>query len=348
MGSLLLFLSGGLFLGWSLGANDAANVFGTAVATRMVRFTLAAAISSIAVIAGAVYAGAGAAGTLGRLGAITALPGAFTVTVAAALSVFFMTRLSLPVSTSQAVVGGILGWNIYAGHAVDYSVLIDILMSWVLSPVIAAVIGFALFYFIRFILKHLNIHMMRRDLYTRVALIISGAFGAYSLGANNIGNVMGVFVPISPFPNITIFTGLKFSGAQMLFLLGGLAISVGIFTYSKRVMETVGSEIFKLSPITAFVVVLSSGIVLFLFAAEGLHDWLVNSGLPALPLVPISSSQAVVGSVVGIGFARGMQNIRYKLLIKIGAGWATTPAVAGALCFLLLFFMENLFLLNVQ
>lgn len=348
MGSLLLFLSGGLFLGWSLGANDAANVFGTAVATRMVRFTLAAAISSIAVIAGAVYAGAGAAGTLGRLGAITALPGAFTVTLAAAFSVFFMTRASLPVSTSQAVVGGILGWNIYAGHAVDYSVLVKILMSWVLSPVIAAVIAFILFYCVRFLIKHLNIHIMRRDLYTRIALIISGAFGAYSLGANNIGNVMGVFVPISPFPDITILAGLEFSGAQMLFLFGGIAISVGIFTYSERVMETVGSDIFKLSPITAFIVVFSSGVVLFLFASEGLHDWLVQSGLPALPLVPISSSQAVVGSVVGIGFARGMQNIRYKLVAKIGAGWLTTPVVAGALCFLLLFFMENLFLLNVQ
>ncbi len=42
--AVLVFLSSGLFLGWSLGANDAANVFGTAVGTRMVRFTTAAVI----------------------------------------------------------------------------------------------------------------------------------------------------------------------------------------------------------------------------------------------------------------------------------------------------------------
>ena len=55
--SILVFLAGGLFLGWSLGANDAANVFGTAVGTRMVKFGLAAAVCSIFVILGAVIIG---------------------------------------------------------------------------------------------------------------------------------------------------------------------------------------------------------------------------------------------------------------------------------------------------
>ena len=72
--TILLFLTSGLFLGWALGANDAANVFGTAVGTRMIRFTTAAIICSIFVVLGAVVSGAGAAHTLGKLGAINALP----------------------------------------------------------------------------------------------------------------------------------------------------------------------------------------------------------------------------------------------------------------------------------
>ena len=51
--AVLLFLTSGLFLGWSLGANDAANVFGTAVGTRMIRFSTAAIICSVFVILGA-------------------------------------------------------------------------------------------------------------------------------------------------------------------------------------------------------------------------------------------------------------------------------------------------------
>ncbi|HRY45511.1 MAG TPA: inorganic phosphate transporter, partial [Thermoanaerobaculia bacterium] len=67
-----LFLSSGLFLGWSLGANDAANVFGTAVATKMVRFRTAALVAGLFVVLGSVAGVSGAAGTLGRLGAIDA------------------------------------------------------------------------------------------------------------------------------------------------------------------------------------------------------------------------------------------------------------------------------------
>ena len=45
--TIIILLLGGLFLGWSLGANDAANVFGTAVGTRMVRFKTAAIVCSV-------------------------------------------------------------------------------------------------------------------------------------------------------------------------------------------------------------------------------------------------------------------------------------------------------------
>ena len=75
----LIFISSGLFLGWSMGANDASNAFGTAVATRMIRFSTAAFLCSVFLIIGAVTSGAGAAAGLGQLGTINTLPGAFTV-----------------------------------------------------------------------------------------------------------------------------------------------------------------------------------------------------------------------------------------------------------------------------
>ena len=98
--SIIIFLLGGLFLGWSLGANDAANVFGTAVGTRMVRFKTAAIVCSIFVILGAIISGSGTTETLGKLGAINALPGAFAACVAAGLSVYLMTKAGLPGSTT--------------------------------------------------------------------------------------------------------------------------------------------------------------------------------------------------------------------------------------------------------
>ena len=101
-----------------------------------------------------------------------------------------------------------------------------------------------------FILKR-KLHILRLDAYTRTALLFAGAFGAYSLGANNIANVMGVFVPISPFTDISISSFFIFSSKEQLFLLGGLAIAVGVFTYSKKVMFTVGNDLLKMSPVAA-------------------------------------------------------------------------------------------------
>ncbi len=340
---ILFFLSSGLFLGWSLGANDAANVFGTAVGARMVRFRVAAWICSIFVIIGAVAGGAGAAHTLGKLGSVTAIAGAFIVALAAAFTVFWMTRLRIPVSTSQAIVGAIIGWNFFSGSPTDYSSLRDIFATWVLCPVLAAVFAVVLYKAFSLAFLSMKIHLLRQDYYTRMGLLLVGAFGSYSLGANNIANVMGVFVPVAPFEALLLPGGLSISPAQQLFFLGGLAIAAGVFTYSRKVMETVGNSLMRLSPEAALVVVLAQALVLFIFSSRELQQGMVSLGLPAIPLVPVSSSQAVVGAIIGIGLLKGVRTIRYKVLAEIAAGWVMTPVIAGVITFIALFFMQNVF-----
>jgi PiT family inorganic phosphate transporter len=313
----------------------------------MLRFTTAAIVGSIFVIIGAVISGAGASHTLGKLGAVNAIAGSFTVAFSAAFTVFWMTKMKLPVSTSQAVVGAIIGWNLFAGKTTDTSALTKIVTTWVVCPVLAALFSFSLFFLVKFLLKFLKISIIRQDSYTRVALLLVGAFGAYSLGANNIANVMGVFIPVSPFHDVNIAGIFSLSSVQLLFLLGGVAIAVGIFTYSKRVMMTVGNSIFKLSPVAAFIVVLASSLVLFLFASTALQAWLLSHNLPGWPLVPVSSSQAVVGAVLGIGLAKSGKNIDFRVIGRIGMGWITTPIASGVLSFVFLFIMQNLFLQSV-
>ncbi len=340
---LLFFLSSGLFLGWSLGANDASNVFGSAVSTKMVKFRTAAITSSIFVILGAVISGSGTSQTLGQLGSVNMIAGAFLVALTAGFTLLLMTRLGIPVSASQTIVGAIIGWNLFSGTLTDWSTLFKIFGSWVTGPILAAVISFILYKLLTTMTNRIGIHIFRLDAYTRLGLVLAGAFGAYSLGANNIANVMGVFVPVAPFKTITLANGFSFSSTQQLFLLGGIAIAIGIFTYSKRVIQTVGKDILHLTPQAAFVVVLAEALVLFLFASRGLHNWLSSHGLPALPLVPISSSQAVIGAVIGIGLVHGGRNIRYRVLGRIALGWITTPALSILLTFVALFFLQNVF-----
>ena len=340
---ILLFLTSGLFLGWALGGNDAANVFGTAVGTRMVRFTTAAIICSVFVILGSVISGAGAAHTLGKLGAVNALGGSFMAALAAAFAVYTMTKFGLPVSTTQAIVGAIIGWNLFSDGLTDSGALIKILSTWVICPVLAAVIAILLFKLVNRVLSVVKLHLLRTDAYTRAGLLLAGAFGAYSLGANNIANVMGVFVTSSPFTDFSVAGMFTVSSTQQLFLIGGLAIAAGVMTYSKRVMTTVGDGLLPLSPIAAWVAVMAHSIVLFVFASQGLEALLADKGLPTIPLVPVSSSQAVVGAVIGIGILKGGRGLRWRVLGGIGLGWILTPLMAGLICFVGLFFMQNVF-----
>ena len=341
--AVLLFLTSGLFLGWSLGGNDAANVFGTAVGTRMVRFSTAAVICSIFVVLGAVISGAGTTETLGRLGAVNALAGSFMAALSAAVAVYAMTRLGLPVSTTQAIVGAIIGWNLFSETATDSRALVTILGTWVFCPILAAVIAVLLFKLVTFWLRVVKLHLLRTDAYTRLGLLVAGAFGSYSLGANNIANVVGVFIPASPFTDFEVMGLGTFSSAQQLFLFGAVAIAVGVMTYSKRVMLTVGKGLLPLSPVAAWVAVMAHSLVLFLFASQGLERLLAAYGLPTIPLVPVSSSQAVVGAVLGIGLLKGGRTIRWRVLIGIGAGWVATPIMAGVICFIGLYFLQNVF-----
>lgn len=339
----ILFLSSGLLLGWSLGANDGANIFGTAVGSRMVSFRTAALVSGVAVVLGAVIAGSGASHTLGALGAVDRVAGAFVVALAAGATVLVMSRYGVPVSTSQAVVGALVGWNVFAGRETDMVVLTRIAATWVASPILAGLFAAAGYAGLKWFLRRRPVHLFRLDVYLRGGLITAGAFGAYSLGANNVANVVSPFLDTSPLAAIRVAPGVILGGEQQLYLLGGLAIAVGIASYSHRVMETVGRSIFRLSPESALVVVLSSAVVMFLFASSGLAGVLTSLGLPHLPLVPVSSTQAVIGGIVGIGLLRGGRGIRYRVLGEIGAGWVVSPIAAAAVCYLMLFFMQNVF-----
>jgi len=346
--TVLIFLSSGLFLGWSLGANDAANVFGTAVGSRMVRFTTAALICGVFVVLGAFVSGTGAAQTLGKLGAVNALGGSFMAALAAGLTVYWMTKLGLPVSTSQAIIGSIIGWNLFSDSYTDISSLLKILSTWIICPLLSGVIAALLFTLAKIFVRKIGVGLIRMDGYTRLALILAGAFGAYSLGANNIANVMGVFVPVAPFPDLQFGQDFSVSSAQQLFLVGGLAIAVGVFTYSKRVMMTVGSELMTLTPLAAWVAVMSHSIVLFLFASERLEQLLANMSLPTIPLVPVSSSQAVVGAVIGIGMLQGGREIQWPRIYGIVRGWVITPVSSCLICFVGLYFLQNVFQQEVQ
>ncbi len=140
----MFLISGGIFLGWALGSNDAANVFGTAVASRIVRYSTAVVLAAIFVLIGAVTGGRHGLETLSGITAQTQLS-AFVISVAAAATVTAMTALKLPVSTSQAVLGAVMGMGLGAGSTVDWHSVLKVGICWVGTPLGAALVSILLY-----------------------------------------------------------------------------------------------------------------------------------------------------------------------------------------------------------
>jgi len=301
-----LKLLGGIYLGWSLGANDAANIFGTAVSSGMVKFRTAAIFITVFVILGAIIGGMPGMKTLGGLTSQN-VNTAFVISIAAAVAVTLLTILKLPVSTSQAVVGAILGIGILQKQ-VNLAGLRKVIICWICTPVGAAIIAILLYIFLTYMVRRMDIHFLNFDKIVRIMLILSGAYGAYALGANNVANVTGVYYQAG------LLT--PFSAA----LIGSISIALGAVTYSRNVMMTIGKSIMPLNAFCALVVVLSGAITVDIFAHIG---------------VPVSTSQAVIGAVLGVGIIRNVKAVNFKVIYRILSGWLVTPVISCILSYVL-------------
>ena len=296
-------LIAGAFMGWGLGSNDAANLFGPAVGSRALRFWTAAGLASFFVVIGAVLMGSRGFATYGAIGTQT-LVSAFTVMLAAGITVTVMTLFGLPVSSTQATVGAIIGGSFLTVGGVNLQPLVKIFLSWILTP-IGGMVATYIPYKVATLYPHTLVgRFATHDRFVRWGLVLVTCYGAYSLGANNVANVTGVYVK----------SGLLSPSSATLF--GSLAIALGILTFSKRVIRTVGSGLVPLDPFAALVVVLGEAITLNIYALIG---------------VPVSASQAVVGAVVGIGLVKGMKTIDGRVLVRVLFGWLGTPTIAFAL-----------------
>ena len=292
-------LGSGLFLGWTLGANDSANVFGTAVASRIITFRHASIICGIAIIIGAVTQGTAGIDTLRKI-TDQNITTAVLVTSSAAITGSFMTYLAIPISTSQAVVGAILGIAL-ATDTANYSELTKVVLCWIGTPIGSIIISLILYKLLEFFFMYLPMSMLTRDKILWGGLLIAGTYGAYALGANNVTNSTGVF------------SGLVGVSDKTLAAIGGIAIAAGAITFSKRVMLAVGSGIMPLDAFCAFIAVLSMSITVHIFAVIG---------------APVSTSQGIVGAIIGIGFLRGVQAIDLKTIKAITLGWIMTPILS--------------------
>lgn len=294
-----------IFLGWSLGANDAANCFGPFVGSGLISYRKAVIFASIFVVIGAVLGGRHGLANISSVSKFSSFDASLAL-FSAALTVTVMTWMKLPVSTSQAVIGAIIGLNVKTQgfQGLDWSVFLKFFIVWILTPVGAFVISLFMYKIGAQLFRKIR-NIQLQDTFIKTGSWIVGTYGAYALGANNVANVTGVLVE-------STFTITEAA------IFGGLSIAFGILTFSKRVMLTVGKNLIELDHFSSLVAVFSHSLTVWIYSLVG---------------IPVSSSQAIVGGVVGAGFARGEHLSYPKMIYRVLMAWVETPIVSGLVSF---------------
>ena len=325
----IVALLAGFYVAWNIGANDSANCVGTAVGGRILSYRRAIAIVILFVLLGAVLEGWKNMKTVGEdiiivsdgTNPLSEVPrAAIAALLAAGIWVTTATTLRLPVSTSQSMVGAVIGAGLllsYAqpdiGASVQFGTLGVIAISWVLNPMFAALLAFILLKAFTPPLRRIkNIVLLNQVL--MILIIVASASTAYALGANDIGTSTGVVYAFFG------GDGPDFRLMLLIGLFGGVALAVGVVTYSRRVMHTVGTGITRLDALTAFAAQMGAAITVWSFVQ--FH-------------IPVSTTQAIIGAVAGAGLVKGAAAVSGRKLGHIGIAWVLTPAVACALSFLL-------------
>lgn len=299
----------GLYVGANIGANDAANCIGPSIGAGLVRLRTGVVVVATFVVAGALLQGSAVAKTIGK-GIVTDPLGELAVGAAlfcGGILVSLATFKRIPVSTSQSVVGAVAGVGVAADLNVDWSQTLNIVGAWVICPILTMVLTYGLYRGTLFYLSRTKREPTVRKVLGWLVLG-SAAYAGYSLGANNLGNAIG---PITALDK-------QVADPQLLTIVGALSIAAGTLFFSKGVIETVGHSIIPLDLPSAFAVQVSGGFGLHLFSMLG---------------APVSTSQAIVGALLGIGLVQGIRTLSKRKVLEVVIGWVATPTLAGVTAF---------------
>lgn len=410
-----LAISFGLIMAFAVGANDVANAMGTSIGSGAITMNQAILIAIVFEALGALIASGQVTNTIGRdlisfaqfaqnpevlaVGMISAL-------LASGLWLLIASNFGWPVSTTHTIVGAVIGFaSICFGlDYVSWHVVINIGLSWLLTPLIAGILAFLLFKSVHFlVLDHkepitrakdiipfyvflvaliislvtlklglrplglnltnmvvfsysmafaisitlialvwLRLRHQKRNIstlsdsndeverYFGVLTIVTACAMAFAHGSNDTANAIG---PVATVVNIVHY-GNGFQNNHSLpfwvVVMGAVGLALGLAIFGYKVIQTVGNNITNLTPTRGFVAQLSTATVVVVSSGYGM---------------PVSTTQVLVGALLGVGMARGIGAINLRVVRNIFLSWLVTVpagAIGAIICFYILSFAIGL------
>ncbi len=388
---VILAILASIYMSWNIGANDVANSMGTSVGSGALTLRNAIIVAVVFEFLGAVLVGKHVTNTIAKgivdptmIPSNTLMIGMLAALIGAGLWVTIATYLRLPVSTTQSIVGAVMGFAAIINlELIHWEVVGDIAASWLVSPLLGAIMAYIFFMIMRkfifakddpikeakvvmpfFIfltallitmsllfkgLKNIGFDLdLMQSLFISILVgfiamgigyvflrgykytykdgdkykklekffiylqVMTAASVAFAHGANDVANSVGPLVTI-----VDIYNGVPVGYEVVIplwvLMLGGFGIVLGVSTWGYKVIETIGHRITEITPTRGFAAELATAFTVLVFSKLGM---------------PVSTSQVIVGSVMGVGFARGIATVDYRIVKNIILSWVFTIPVA--------------------
>jgi len=413
-GPMLVIIAGlvGFFMAWGIGANDVANAMGTSVGSKALTIKQAILIAMVFEFAGAYLAGGEVTSTI-RKGIIDAsyfidtpellVFGMISALFAAATWLLIASILGWPVSTTHSIVGAIVGFAAVgvSPDAVEWSKVLGIVGSWIVTPLISGIIAFIIFnsaqklifdtdnpltqakryvpiymFLAGFVLslvtitkglKHLGlnigtgegflyaaivavlvafvgklfinriqfdenaakkIHYANVEKVFAILMIVTACAMAFAHGSNDVANAIGPLAAVVSIVGNDGEIAAKSAIAWWILPLGGFGIVAGLALFGHKVIATIGNGITHLTPSRGFAAELAAACTVVIASGTGL---------------PISTTQTLVGAVLGVGMARGIAAINLSVVRNIVVSWVITLPVGAGLSIVFFWGMVAIF-----
>lgn len=289
---------------FSIGAHYTGACMGMPYAAGAIRARPALLVMAPLAFVGALVASEGVERTVGH-GLVGGGPITAGVAVAIVGASLLLTSaynfLTIPTSTIQILVFSTVGAGLAVGLPVRWATIDGLVVLWAVAPFAA----FALGYLYTVVADRNRPRPVPGSTLARpaaLALVAVGAVASFAMGANDVSNASGALIMTGEF-------GLLAAAA-----VGGLGIALGVVTWGRPILERVAFRVVPMDSRTSVTAQFAQATVILVSVTFGAFT---------------SMNQALVGAMIGTGFARGRGTVPWRALRDILSGWAVGP-VSGA------------------
>ena len=231
------------------------------------------------------------------------------------LTAFFLTLLTIKKGLKH-----VSDINIAAGDAYLYAAIIG---------VIIAIIGAIFISKIKpDIEKEKEFHFYTVERVFAVLMVITASGLAFAHGSNDVANAVGPLAAVVSTAKSGMITGEAALDTWIL-VVGGIGIVIGLATYGRKVMLTVGKKITHLTPSRGFAAELAASMTIVVASSTGM---------------PISTTHTLVGAVLGVGLAKGISAINLSVVRGIFASWIITIPAGAILSIIFFYILKGIFM----